>query len=432
MTVAVIKSFLAVSILALTPVHRWQAMRQPGDNFMTQRWFVMAGLVTIIVLSVLLIAVSIYRVLQKRGNSKRQFSEYSEKRGLSEREREILFCVASRADLKRRESIFTMSDAFDRGAAAIMTEQFVRHQSLAENRQFKRELSYLREKLGFKKVTSSSIGSASRRGKLNSRQIPAGKKVFMTRRKSHDSVKIEATVINNDDIELTVRMAKIVENTPGEVWRMHYHFGASVWEFDTSVTSCNGNVVTLNHNNNIRFINRRRFLRVPVKKPAFIALFPFSRAQSEDTAAGDKLFEVEQNMEDVCDCRWGLPEFVPAVVTELAGPGVRVTSGLETKVGDRVLVVFKLDNEKQHDSGLLRRGKKASAKIVEDIGEVKHIRAVRSGFSIAIELTGLRDSEVNELIRAANAASLAAEQKEQKNSESQQSHTDEATVLQGV
>ncbi|MHC4112653.1 MAG: hypothetical protein ACYSUY_16395, partial [Planctomycetota bacterium] len=43
---------------------------------------------------------------------------------------------------------------------------------------------------------------------------------------------------------------------------------------------------------------------------------------------------------------------------------------------------------------------------VEDIGEVRHIKAMQNGFSIAVELTGLSDPDVSELIRATNTASL--------------------------
>ena len=45
-------------------------------------------------------------------------------------------------------------------------------------------------------------------------------------------------------------------------------------------------------------------------------------------------------------------------------------------------------------------------KIVEDIGEVRHTKAIPNGQLIAIELIGLGDSDIGELIQAANTASL--------------------------
>ena len=106
--------------------------------------------------------------------------------------------------------------------------------------------------------------------------------------------------------------------------------------------------------------------------------------------------------------KWGPPEFVAGVVTELAGPGLRIESALAVDVGERVLVVFSLDEE---DGDLMRAeagGKASAARVVEDVGEVRHIRAVGNGFSIAVELTSLKDSDVDELICATNAASLRA------------------------
>jgi hypothetical protein len=228
-----------------------------------------------------------------------------------------------------------------------------------------------------------------------------GKKLRITRRKIHDrdSGDIETAVIKNNSMELTVKLAVPVRSGSGELWRARYYFGASVWEFDTSVVSCDGDILVLNHSDNVRFINRRRFLRVSVNKPALIASFPFARM-----VAGDS-----DNSKIASGSTWGPPEFIPAVVTELAGPGLRIEAPLEIKVGERVLVVFSLDEEGGRDLIPERRAAKvATSKIVEDIGEVRHTKAIQNGLSIAVELTGLSDSDVNELIRATNAASVRA------------------------
>jgi hypothetical protein len=44
---------------------------------------------------------------------------------------------------------------------------------------------------------------------------------------------------------------------------------------------------------------------------------------------------------------------------------------------------------------------------VENIGEVRHTKPTQNGLSIAVEMTGLSDSNIDELIRATNAASLS-------------------------
>jgi len=388
-----------IFFLSLTPQERWDALRRFDTNIMTERWFIITGVIAIIVLTAMLFAVSLHRRMRELRVTSRLFGEYAEKRGLSERERQILLDIVSRAKLKRSEAIFTMAGAFDRGASKLVEEGFAGQRTAEENRRLKMELSFLREKLGFHKQRLSSAGSLRRPRKLSSRQIPVGKKLHITRRRIGDSSDIEPTVIKNDDVELTVKLPGPVESSRGELWRARYYFGASVWEFDTSVVSCNGDILVLNHSDSVRFVNRRRFLRVPVNRPAFIARFPFARTAAEDS----------EGRQTALGGGWGPPGFVSAVVTELAGPGLRVEAPLEVKVGERVLVVFRLDEEKGPDliSGH-GPGEGAAAKIVEDIGEVRHTEVIQNGLSIAVELTGLSDTDVNELIRATNAASVRA------------------------
>jgi hypothetical protein len=145
-----------------------------------------------------------------------------------------------------------------------------------------------------------------------------------------------------------------------------------------------------------------------VDKQAFIARFPFARVlEAEDTVAG----EGSEDGRDIgvsSRAVWGPPEFVPAVVTELAGPGLRIEAQLEAKVGERVLVVSRLDEEVGQESNLQKADGPSTSKIIEDIGEVRHIEPAQNGFSIAVELIGLSDSDVSELIRATNAAFLKA------------------------
>ena len=100
--------------------------------------------------------------------------------------------------------------------------------------------------------------------------------------------------------------------------------------------------------------------------------------------------------------RYGSPEFVPATITELGGPGLRMETAIDVKMGDRVLVVFDLEGAPVASGDGSRRGRRA--RLIEDIGEVRHVKALAKGVSIAVELSGLKDAEVSELIRATNAA----------------------------
>ncbi len=397
--------WLNATILGLTPVQRWQAARHPGANFVTENWFMAASVVAIIVLAVLLLVVSYYN-RRTKGRTDRQlmFFEEAAKRGLSHHETQTLLRIAAYAKLKQSESVFNISKAFEQGAAVMMEKSLAQGQETEESRQLKTELSFLREKLGFQSQPVRSIGTAGRSRKLSSREIPVGKKVHITRRTNRTSDNIEASVIKNSDEELMLKLAMSVRINFGELWRVRYYFGASVWEFDTSVVSYDGDILILNQNDDVRFINRRRFLRVPVSKQAFVASFPFSR----------QISGVSGNSENVSVSMWGPPKFVSAVVTELAGPGLRIESRLEAKVADRILVMLRLDEENGRGSAEPGQNSKITAsKIIEDIGEVRQVRLIKNGFSIAVELTGLNDADVSELIRATNAASLKAGNKGQ-------------------
>ncbi len=404
-------------ILALTPTERWKAAGGRFGTDMTGHWFILTGAAVIIVLTALLLIISLHRIAQGRKVSGQRFIDYAQKRGLSERERQILLKIVHKAGLKRSQAIFSMAGAFDHGAGKMIKES-LEQQGAEESKWLRTELSFLREKLGFQKKSSVSIGSPMKLKKPSSRQIPAGKKLYITRRKNPDFVDIESTIIKNDNMELTVKLTIDVESKLGEFWRAHYNFGASVWEFDTSVVRCNGDILVLNHSDDVRFISRRRFLRVRVNMPAFIARFPFSRTLSPNSNnRKKKRHAVKQGSVNASGNTWGPPEFSPATVTELGGPGLRIETPLKVKAGDRLLVIVNLSEEKSQDliphqkthsppRIQLQDRRTTPLKIIEDIGEVRHIGVIKDGFSIAVELMGLSDSDVSELIRATNAASI--------------------------
>ena len=398
-------------LLALTPAEKWQAIRRLGGSFVGEPAFVFVCITALLILTVMLIVVSYKQKQRNLRAANELFTAYADRRGLSRRERHILREIATKARLKRNESIFTLADAFSRGAAKVTDEILARY-GARRSKRLSAELAVLREKLGFERRVSDSSGSAIKSSKPCSRQIPVGKKIQIKPNGNSRPDAIEATVIKNDEIELAVKLNTPLEAESGDLCCVHYYFGSSIWEFDSSVLSCHGGILILTHSYDLRFINRRRFLRVPVHKPAFIASFPFARTYSLN---GDSTEWAERGSTDGSPVPWGPPEFVPGQVTELAGPGLRIEAPLKVEVGDRVVVILKMRAEHasrgQGDSPqsvLTKNSDRASSRVVEDVGEVRHVKATKNGFSIAVELTGLSDSNVNELVRETNSASLAA------------------------
>jgi hypothetical protein len=414
-----------IMLAMLTPLQRWNAARQSDGSIMTQRWFIAAGVVAIVILTVLLVVVNYYRRTQKQRISAGRFIEYADRIGLTGRECQILRDIAARAGLRHNESVFSMVEAFDSGASAIV-EDALALRGVEASKRVSVVVSTLREKLGFEKRYQTSAGSARPSSKPSSRQIPVGRQLRLTCSGSDGPADdasnprrdMKAMVVTNDDVQLTVKLASSLASISRGPCCVRYCFGGSVWEFDSAVVNQQGHLLSLHHSDNVRFINRRRFLRVPVHKPALIAHFPFARTLQLDTGTDEDGRPLPADANS-----WGTLNFVRAVVTELAGPGLRVRAPLEVKRGERVLVVVRLDtqdsvrqsaseearlNGSEPGTQAMNHEGRVTIKIVEDIGEIRHTSAVQGGFSFGLELTGLSDSNVNELIQATNAAAVKA------------------------
>ena len=385
MTALINTEFLSTVVSAMTPQQRWDVITNP-DNYTTELWFIVFCLTAIITLLTLFLMISSKRTRQEQEAAKSLFEQYARKRGLSPHEQSLLRKIVIRAKLKRKESIYTLPSAFDRGATQMVGGTLIREGDEA-SKQLQVELTFIREKLGFPKQSSKSTTQTVPSEEASSRLIPVGKKVFARHNKIFISGDVETTVLESNEDNFTIELQKPMEITYDKPWYIRYYPGPSVWEFETHAVSCDGNFVVLSHSNDIRVISRRRFLRVPVKKPTFVAIFPFIKKAAENI--GKKTIS-SRSSEDSFGALEP-PEFSPAVITELGGPGMIVETTMPAKAGDKVLLVFRLNDEE---------------KVVESIAIVRHVITKESGSSLAVELTGLSESNINELICATNSASI--------------------------
>lgn len=397
-------------LLELTPIQRLDAIKTLGGDTQTNPWYTASGIGAIVVLTVLLVVVNRRKRANKPKSSHQIFAELAENRGLTERESQLLWSIAAKAALQRNEAVFTLPTAFGRGEMKLVQECLVEHGS-EESERLQVELSFLREKLGFhKNICSHPTTTTVHRSELSSRQIPAGKKVYIRHHRSANTTDIESVVIQNTPKEMTVQFATPVEIAFGQSWRCRYYSGASLWEFDTTVISCSGNLVALQHSDDIRLINRRKFLRVPTRQGAVIARFPFvKRPDQTGTLPRKKTEAIEDQAHNPVDFL-APPEFIPAVVTELGGTGLRVDTHLQVKVNDRVLIILTLNQDNSVDDQLFQDA--AAPKVIESAATVRHIKHnQQDGLSIALELIGLEDDEIDELIRATNEASIGMDKR---------------------
>ena len=106
-------------------MQRFQGVRQfntTGFGFLTERWFIITGVVAIVGLTAALIFVSYRRGNQERKVNEQAFGDYAQKMGLSNYEQQVLLGISGRSGLRRSESIFTLGSAFDRGASRMIKE----------------------------------------------------------------------------------------------------------------------------------------------------------------------------------------------------------------------------------------------------------------------------------------------------------------------
>ena len=370
-------------LAALGPEEKWSAMRRLGvgqESVFTNKWFVLMNASIVFILTIVLLAVRRFRIERQKEVLDRKFDEYADNHGLSLQERKILEDITSKSLVKRKDTIFTIMAAFNRGAVRFMQEKFASIRNPAERKKLNAMVDSIRKKLGFKeKVYSFGLRGGGGRG-LSSRQIPIGKKISIAPSSSPDITRIDAVVTRNDELEFVVVPDLHLSSTAGKLWNVRYCFGAATWEFNVLTIACGGAELVLNHSDNITFVNRRRFLRVQVRKPALVAHFPMVRRGLGGEPA--------------------LPEFVQGTVTELSGPGLLISSEIQVNRGDRLVVVFELQD----------------GRFIQDIGEVRGIRESGREHLIGVELIGLNEAVVDELVRVTNniAISCAIEESQKK------------------
>jgi hypothetical protein len=360
---------ILVGLTAVERVPTGKNIQKPATVWM---WVILLGAIGVVLAMVLAYVVSRIRARRREGWT--AFHALADNLGLGGEERDLLAHVAELAGVRNVQSIFTLDDAFREGANAFL--QGPRFLSMDETaRAYALSLvGSLREKLGFHTANDAEMQSLT-----STRQIAEGTKVTILHRGSPGT--FEATVWQSGSKEFIVEPEAPVEPRLGEGWLVRIADGGSVWEFDAPVLNAMDGRIVLGHSDYVRFINRRRFPRIPVNRSALLAPFPFVKPDASDAP----------------------PVFYPATLVEIGGPGLKFESSCELQPGEKALVVLKLQDRK----------------VVEALGKVRRLLPNRKGRPfVIIELIGLNSAEVSELARETNAA--AKEQSAAGNQESEE------------
>lgn len=365
-----IQSVLVGLLGQLTPTERYQALRQldaGGQSLFTNKWFVLLGWSLIFFLVLLLLVVRRMRIEKEKLQIERHYDELADRAHLTAEEREILDAIGVRAALRRKDAIFSHPDAFENGLGRLMQDVFADGHNLVYRRKLQAAVYSIKDKLGYVKPAPSGQPRSSR--EQSSRHIPTGKAVRLSLAGREDVRRIRAEVVVNDPYELVVAPEFPLASRPGEMWTVQYDTGSVTWEFEAITLANSDRGLELNHSERIRFVNRRRFPRVAVRKDAVIARLPLIRTGQEAESLR--------------------PEFYDAQVNEISGPGLRLHTALEPAINERVLVAFELE----------------PGRIVQDIGRVLDLRQTPTDRAVIVELIGLSDRAADELVRITNQLS---------------------------
>ena len=325
-------------------------------------WWVLA-----ILILVTCVLVAIY-IMTRNTNSRKRiwagFSAHAENIGLCSQELDLLTNIAGKSSLKNPNIIFTDEPTFNRGMSSLSDGGFLNgvfganKPGICGSCVF---LTSLRQKLGFQLPADQTKPPTIDLG-------PIAQSAVLTVERNGQPESFTVSVDINDPLtkQLIVIPPANVSYSAGESWLMRYPQQGILWEFNAIVIARRANRAVLKPVGDVRWINRRRFKRVPTHKPAHIAQFPFRSSINYES----------------------FPTFSPGVLIEMGGPGAQIDTSLKAKTGDRMLVVMQIDDHK----------------VVESQGIVRRVRPDgNDGTVIALELIGLTTNEVSELARETNA-----------------------------
>lgn len=304
-------------------------------------------------------AVLAYRWFNRSSRSSAAFLTQAVRMGLTREEQDVLRLVAQMAELRNVQAIFTLEEVFHTGSHKLLQSPRVKAMTPQGQQYIGSLLNSVQEKLGFRTGDGDSRVTTTR-------QIPEGSKLYITHRtrmESFDAIVQKITLMN-----LELLPAVPVEIEEGDRWLARFCDGASIWEFDVTSLTPSGTQLLLEHTNDIRFVNRRRFPRVPVDRAAFVAPFSFDKP---DVAA---------------------PMFLPARLVELAGAGLRFQAPLSMEIGQRALVVAQLGEGRN----------------IQAMGKVRRCSDAGGGeFSLVVELVALTSGEIDILAQETAQAAQA-------------------------
>ncbi|MFW6133414.1 MAG: PilZ domain-containing protein [Planctomycetota bacterium] len=367
MSVAAMTTCPTGLLAALDAAERLDAARDLSQG--TTDWLWVALWAALGLLAGASLAMLLYSRRAAAGRNARALARQATRLGLSDEETRTVRRIARAAKLADPVAMLTSRDALTRAVARYLDSRAYAELPADQQERVLAHIESLCEKLPID-AGHRPTGST---GQEHADPLTAGGHVSVVHRGRAGGC--EGTIRAVSERELVIESDAANEDAvgPGESWLVRYPAGGTIWEFESTVLRRERNRFVLNRPETFRYINRRRFPRVPTDKPAQLA--DVSHLASIESADA--------------------PQFVPGNLVEIAGPGLLLTTDLQARVGQNLLTVVHLDAERKSRA----------------VGSVRRVLPHSSGRTLlAVELTGLDDEQLAALARATNAAARDAAQ----------------------
>ncbi len=342
--------------LAITPAERWRAARPTsfGSNQTGSPYVIVMAVLGAIALTA--VALLLHRWLAGRGAGQPEFSEQAERAGLGKEETNLLAYAAKLGRLRTSTNLVAVEAVFYKCMRLLMRCERVLGMSPADKQKILSVINSAQIKLGFESSETVDI-----------RRIPESAIVTLTAKGISEP--IQTSIVSTQGWEIkTQANGEPPLLKPGMPVRGRYCQEGSVWEFQAELIYAEGRDLTLSHAENIRFINRRRFRRVKIDAPASLAPFPFLATGPHER-----------------------PVFHPARLVELGANGLvlQVEDFPSVPANSHLLVLIEPRPEKS----------------ISAIGRALRTKTITSRQSrVVVELAGLSESELSELVSETNLA----------------------------
>jgi len=344
-------------LLALDPVERWAAAR----NIESYHWSVLdrpAVWIPLLVVGGLGVAtLVVYRRHRLRRKVMTAFGQAASQVDLAPGERTMLVRIAEAADPRPIHDAQALASVFEDGVRRVLANRATRQLTPQARRSVQDVIASVRIKLGFVSSEPSAPSEAL---------LDRDDRVTVAR--PGERADVEATVIGIGGVDVTVRLDAPFDLRVGGPAVLRKVRGGTQWEHNLAVTRIDDLVVRARLIGSPSRKNLRRFVRVPIRRPVYVARYGFIHEDNQDS----------------------LPQFVSGTLHEIAGPGLRLEADLDVDVGERVLVVLDLGRE-----GSLRA-----------VGVVRRRVAGKDDgpADVAVELIPVTEEEVARLVKETNAA----------------------------